>query len=59
MASGGSDDAGMPASLAWPRAIHALGVVEDRMSKAFGMRENGLQMCDNKEHVDCRRRAIL
>ena len=39
--------------------MYTLGVVEDRMPKAFGTRENELQMCHNKEHMDCRRRAIL
>ena len=39
--------------------MYTLGVVEDRMPKAFGTRENELQMCHNNELVDCCRRAIL
>ena len=39
--------------------MHTLGVVEDRVSIAFGTPENELKMCHNKEHMDCRRRAIL
>ena len=54
-----SDDAVTPPQLPRPQAMYTLDVVEDRESKAFGAPENELKMCHNKEHVDCRRRAIL
>ena len=56
---GGSDDAVTPPSLPRPWAMYTLGVIEDRVSKAFGTPEKELKMCHNKEHVDCRRREIL
>ena len=39
--------------------MYTLGVVENRVSIAFGTPEKERLMCHNKEHVDCRRRAIL